>query len=214
MSTAPERQRCGVRRNPHTFAITDAACRDAETLRDLVTSENTASNVRADSAYRSKGQRGLVGRRRTGLALSSQETKGQVDAEANPHGECQNICRACARLSRFRAPEGPDGTGHPNHRPDPRRGQDRSRRQSSALPVPRKAADERITAPAIQETQPSTENRRRNQARLPPPRAQYATSRFKSSKNAGLIEVSTFESSARSRFRTRLSARAFAPLPP
>jgi len=37
-----------------SFAVTDAACHDGKKLRDLVTTDNTASDVWADTAYRSQ----------------------------------------------------------------------------------------------------------------------------------------------------------------
>ena len=110
-----------------TWTATDASRHDGAQLPNLVDKTNTASDVWADTAYRSaKNEKHLAD---NGLRsqIHRKKPQGQTDARSHGAGQRQEVEGSRLRRTRLRATKGPDGSGHSNHRPGPSHGENRAR---------------------------------------------------------------------------------------
>jgi IS5 family transposase len=95
--------------------VTDAALFDGGMLRDVVISDNTASDVWADTGYRSRANKASL-RRQSRVSRIHCKKPRQADARAHRQGQCRqnedpSPCQTCVC-----SPTGSDGAVHPNHR--------------------------------------------------------------------------------------------------
>ncbi len=103
--------------------VTDAAAHDGARLREgLIDPSNTASDVWADTAYRSKANEEFLSDRGKTQPDPPAKAHRQADAEANRPRQCQEIRGAGESRARLRAAEGPHEAHHPQHRHQARRG--------------------------------------------------------------------------------------------
>jgi len=108
------------------WTATHAAAHDGARLEEVLDRANTASEVYADTAYRSaKNEDAVAARLR--LAHSSQKAQGQGDAGAHALRQCAEVESAQRRRACVRASEGADGPVRANHRPGAGAAQDRAR---------------------------------------------------------------------------------------
>ena len=107
------------------WTTTDAAAHDGARLAAVIDTQNTASDVWADTAYRSAKNESMVDRARPGIAYPSQEAEGAADGGADPPGERAQIRGALGGRARLCPAEGPDGAGRAHHRHRPGAGEDR-----------------------------------------------------------------------------------------
>ena len=102
---------------------TDAAAHDGARLREgLVDPTNTASDVWADTAYRSKANEKFLSRSRQAEPDPPAKAHRQADGEADGQGQCPEIQGPRQRRARLRPAETPDEAHHPQRRPRARRG--------------------------------------------------------------------------------------------
>ena len=73
------------------WTASDAAAFDGARLADLLDKENTASDVWADTAYRSQKNEEMPGRARLHLAHPSQKAEGPPDAGTHEDRQCEKI---------------------------------------------------------------------------------------------------------------------------
>jgi len=97
-----------------TWTATDASRHDGAQLPNLVDKTNTASDVWADTAYRSaKNETHLVDN-----GLRSQIHRKKPQGKPMPEGLArQEVEGSRLHRTRLRATKGPDGSGHSNNRP-------------------------------------------------------------------------------------------------
>ena len=77
--------------------VTDGARFDGRMLRDVVTRDNTASDVWADTAYRSHANEAWLKSMDRGQPHPPQEAQGQADVQAGVRCECQALYRSRPR---------------------------------------------------------------------------------------------------------------------
>jgi IS5 family transposase len=147
-----------IRKHVLSFAeggkVTDGARFDGRMLRDVVTKDNTASDVWGRYGLSQPGQREVAQSAGPGQPNPSQEAKGQADAGSCPARECIKIegprpGRACVC-----AAEGQNGPVHPHHRDQARRGENRARQsgvQYEPPDLPRATGRHGISASRNQE---------------------------------------------------------------
>jgi IS5 family transposase len=121
--------------------VTDGARFDGRMLRDVVTNDNTASDVWADTAYRSRSNEAWL------------KSIGRVSRvhRKKPHRARQRrqVYRACPRRARVRPSEGSNGAVRPHHRHRARRGEDYARQprlQYRPVDIPRTQGSHGIAA--------------------------------------------------------------------
>jgi IS5 family transposase len=103
-------------------AVTSAAHADGRMLSRLVTTDNTSSEVWADSAYRSqKNEKWLASKML--VPHPSPQAGGQADAAEYRTGQCREIVDPCLCRTRLRPPEELLRPVHPHHRPGAGRGE-------------------------------------------------------------------------------------------
>ena len=129
--------------------VTDAAAHDGARLREgLIDPNNTASDVWADSAYRSAENERFLARDRQGQPHPPAQAEGQADAQAHRPRQCEEVSGARPRRASLRPPEGADGPGDPHHRHRARHGHRDARQhglQHEAMVLARQAEFARIT---------------------------------------------------------------------
>ena len=98
-------------------AVSDAAQHNGAMLRRLVTSDNLAASVWADTAYRSQANEAWAGRHRPGVADPSQEAARAADAPAHRARQRPQVRRARPRGARVCPAEGAHGIARADDRP-------------------------------------------------------------------------------------------------
>ena len=107
------------------WTVTDAAAHDGARLEDLLDRANTASEVWADTAYRSAKNEAMLLRSGFVSRIHRKKPKG---GDAGRTRVANGRSRQCApRRACLRASEGADGPVRPNHRPRAGAAQDRAR---------------------------------------------------------------------------------------
>lgn len=97
-----------------SWAVTSAARHDSAVLREIVTTDNTASDVWADTAYRSKINE--AARPRLGQPHPPEEAAAPADARSYPARERDQIKGPLGRRARVRPAEGSHGSVYPHRR--------------------------------------------------------------------------------------------------
>ncbi len=73
------------------FAVTGASAFDGRYLRDVLSKNNTASDVWADSAYRSKKNETWLEKNGFTSRIHQKKPKGKADAGAHKNSQCQTL---------------------------------------------------------------------------------------------------------------------------
>ena len=130
--------------------VTDGARFDGRMLRDVVTRDNTASDVWADTAYRSRSNEAWLKAMGRVSRIHRKKPKGQADVAAHHRGERETLRRARAHRTRLCPAKGPDGAVHPHHRHRARRNKDHARQprlQHRPPDLPRTTGHDGIATP-------------------------------------------------------------------
>jgi transposase, IS5 family len=109
------------------WTVTDAARYDGALLPELVDRNNTASDVWADTAYRSQANEKFLTRPSPAVSDPPQEAQGQTNAAPHRAGQCPQVGGALGGRARLRPPERSDGPVHSHHRYGASENQDRPR---------------------------------------------------------------------------------------
>ena len=107
------------------YRITHAAAYDGGQLGAVLDRDNTASEVWADTAYRSAANLALLERRGLRPQFQRKKPRGKADAGASRPRQCRPGPGALAGRARLRRPEMPAGPRRAHRRHDARPGQDR-----------------------------------------------------------------------------------------
>jgi len=170
-----------------TWTATDAARHDGAQLPILVSKANTASDVWADTAYRSKVNE-APRRLRPALTHPPQEAAGPAHADQRRPGKQRQVKGAGRHRARLRAPERTDGARRAHDRDRAGTSQNRPRQsrlqhEPGRLAQPAEARDQLIRPRSLTtrtHQSPGQRARRRSPVRCQPPRS------------AGFLEVSNF----------------------
>ena len=107
------------------WTVTDAARHDWALLPEMIDRDNTASDVWADTAYRSKANEKFLAGRLLRSQIHRKKPQGPADVTPHRPGQCPQTGGALGRRARLRPPEGANGPVHLHHRPRPSNNQDR-----------------------------------------------------------------------------------------
>jgi len=108
------------------WTVTDAARHDGALLPELIDTNNTAGDVWADTAYRSKANESFLAGP-AAFADPSQKAQGQADAAPHRPRQCPQISGTRRGRTRLCPPEGAHGPVHPHYRDHTRQNQNRPR---------------------------------------------------------------------------------------
>ncbi|WP_246697032.1 transposase [Methylobacterium planeticum] len=109
-----------------TWLATDAARHDGTQLPGLVSKANTAGDVWADTAYRSKANEAHLAANGFRSRIHRQEAAGQADGEERRPHQRREVEGSRRRRARLRPAEGTDGARRAHHRPGAGEGEDRA----------------------------------------------------------------------------------------
>ena len=107
--------------------VTDGARFDRRMLRDVVTSDNTASDVSADTAYRSRPNEAWIKSIWRVSRVHRKKPRGKPMPARTARVNAARSNRPCSYRARVRPAEESDGAVHPHHRHRPCRDQDHPR---------------------------------------------------------------------------------------
>ena len=96
--------------------VTDGARFDGRMLRDVVTGDNTASDVWADTAYRSQANEKWLKAQGRVSRIHRKKPRGKPSHLSCPARECHQVEGPRPGRARVRAAEGQNGPVHPHHR--------------------------------------------------------------------------------------------------
>jgi len=148
-------QRCGFIRKS---VVTHGARHDGSQLREVVTTDNTASDVWADTAYRSKTNEAWLAAHGRVSRIHRKKPRGKPRSERLRAANRVQIKNPCAGRACLCAGKSAHGAVYPHYRHQTCRGQDHPRQsglQHEAPDLPRTTDSGRISAP-------EKGNRRRN----------------------------------------------------
>ena len=156
------------------WLVTDAAAHAGARLTELLDPGNTASDVWADTGYRSRKNEAVL-RQRMLTSHIHRKKPTPADASAHRQGEREEVGGTRPNRARLRRAEGPDGAGRAHHRPRPGDHQDRPRQPGPQHAPPALAgppAGARLTIQRLTPKRRSAPHRGQPQTdRLPLPRA-------------------------------------------
>ena len=109
------------------WTVTDAARHDGALLPELIDRNNTAGDVWADTAYRSKANEKFLADRLLRSQIHRKKAEREINAAPHCPRQCPQIGGALGGRARLCPPERADGPVHPHHRHRPREDQDRPR---------------------------------------------------------------------------------------